>query len=29
MRVYWMLRGGESIEIYDASEGLAKDKVIA
>jgi len=29
MRVYWMLRGGESIEIYDATEGIAKDKVIA
>jgi hypothetical protein len=27
MRAYWMLRGGESIEIYDGEE-LAKGKII-
>jgi hypothetical protein len=27
MRAYWMLRGGESIEVYDG-EDLAKGKVV-
>jgi hypothetical protein len=28
MRVYWMLRGGESVEIYDGSDAATKDKVV-
>jgi hypothetical protein len=28
MRVYWMLRGGESIEVYDGSDPDAKKKII-
>jgi hypothetical protein len=27
MRVYWMLRGGESLEVYDGMD-FAKDKVL-
>ncbi len=28
MRVYWMLQGGESAEIYDGLEPTAKDHVV-
>lgn len=28
MRVHWTLRTGESIEVYDGVDGVAKDKVV-
>ena len=28
MRVYWMLRGGESAEIYDGLDSISKSKVL-
>lgn len=28
MRIYWMLRAGESTEIYDGMDGPAHDKVV-
>lgn len=28
MRIHWLLRAGESIEIYDGMDGPAKDKVV-
>lgn len=28
MRVYWMLRGGESAEIYDGTEGPMREKAV-